>query len=267
MTVFDYQDYRKFLKDIIDLRDGQGRGFRSYLSQQIGVQRTFISQVLNGDAHFNLEHGEAVGRILSLTSEEIDFFLLLIAYARAGTFQLRERLQNQINTIKEARMVLKNRFKEKDTLTVKDKLEYYSSWLYGAIRVLVTIPQFQNRDSVERYFNLPREQVSAAIDFLISRGLISEDKGHLVPTEKHMFLGNDTKLVAKHHTNWRMRAIQSLDFERRTDLHFSAVNSLSREDVQKIRESLVKTIEDIRQTVKDSKEECLYTLCIDFFET
>lgn len=267
MTVFDYQDYRKFLKDIIDLRDGQGRGFRSYLSQQIGVQRTFISQVLNGDAHFNLEHGEAVGRTLSLSDEEIDFFLLLISFARAGTFQLRDRLQNQINAIRDSRMAVRTRFKEKDALSSKDKLEYYSSWLYGAIRVLLTIPQFQTRESVERYFSLPREQVSQAIEFLVSRKLVIEKDGELTPTEKHMFLNEDSKLVTKHHTNWRMRAIQSLDFERRTDLHFSAVNSLSREDVQKIRENLMKTIEEIRKTVRDSKEECLYSLCVDFFET
>jgi uncharacterized protein (TIGR02147 family) len=267
MNVFDYDDYRAYLKDFIALKDGKSRGYKSYLAEQIGCQRTFISQVLNGDAHFNIEHGDAIGRTFGLADEEIDFLLLLILYGRAGTVQLRGRLMNQMKSIREARSILKNRLKEKDTLSLKDKMEYYSSWLYGAIRVLLTIPQYQSREAVERYFKVPKTQINAVLDFLLSRNLIAEKAGQLLATEKYMHLGNDLKLVAKHHTNWRMRAIQSFDFEQKTDLHFSAVYSFSREDVEKLRDTWVQAIENMRKTVKNSKEECLYSICLDFFET
>ncbi len=267
MTIFDYDDYRIYLKDFISLREKKGRGFKSFLAEQLGVQRTFISQVLGGLIHFNLEHGDALGEILGLTEEETEFLLLLISYGRAGTVRFRNRLMRQIHRIRDSRLVLKNRFKIKDSLSIKDKVEYYSSWLYGTIRVLLTIPQFQSREAVEKHFNVPIGQITPVIEFLLSRGLIVEKDGKLLPTEKHMHLGNDIKLISKYHTNWRMRAIHSFDYERKVDLHFSSVNSLSREDVEKIRETLVQTIEGIRKTIKDSKEECLYSLCLDFFET
>lgn len=266
MDIFKFEDYRTYLIEIIKQKDGKSRGYKSYLADQIGCQRAFVSQVLKGDAHFNLEHGEAVARILGLSNEEADFFLLLILYSRAGTFQLRTRFMAQIKSAKDARLVLKNRFKEKDTLSFQDKAEYYSSWLYGAIRVLTTIPRFQIRENIEKYFNVPTEQLAATLDFLISRGLIIEKNSRLIPTEKHLYLGSDTKLVVQHHSNWRMKAVQSLSASSKTDLHFSSVNSLSREDVLKIREVLMQAIENIRLSVKDSQEECLYSFCIDLFE-
>lgn len=266
-SIYDYDDYRAYLRAIIAQKDGKSRGFRSFLADQIGCQRSFISQVLNEDSHFNLENGNAIGKVLGLSSEEIDFFLLLISYARAGTHELRVRFRNQIRSTRETRMILKNRFKESDTLSVEDKVEYYSSWLYGAIRVLITIPQFQYQEEIEKYLKVPSYQISKVIEFLNSRNLIHIERGKITPTEKHLYLGNDSKLISKHHINWRIKAIEALDRESQVDLHFSAVNSLSRNDVLKIREKLAITIEEIRNTVKDSNEECLYTLCVDLFET
>ncbi len=264
--IFRFLDYRKYLKEEIAYRDGKSRGFRSRLADQAGFQRTFLSQVLNGTANFNLEHGEAVSQVLGHTNEEADFFMLLILHARSGTQALRDRIQAKINSALERRMVLKNRFNEKDVLSLEDRIEYYGSWIYGALRVLLTIPRYQSRAEVERYFGLPRERIEAALDFLISRGLVRDENGRLEATQKHMYLGNDSRLVSKHHMNWKLRAIDSLDDEKKTDLHFSAVNSLSREDVLKVREALARTLEEIRETVKASNPECLYAVCFDFFE-
>lgn len=265
-SIFEFDDYRAYLEAVIRFKDGSSRGFRSQLAERIGVQRTFVSQVLKGTAHFNLEHGEAISGVLGHTDEEANFFILLILFARAGTPPLRERLKSQIDETREKRRVLKNRFEQEEALSLEDRVEYYGTWLYGALRVLLTIPKYQSRQEVEKYFDLPQEQISAALEFLISRGLIAEVNGRLEATQKHMYLGNDSRLVAKHHINWKMRAIQSLDHEKKTDLHYSTVSSLSRKDVVKVREAIARTLEEIRNTVKESDPECLYTLCVDYFE-
>jgi uncharacterized protein (TIGR02147 family) len=265
-SVFAHKDYRSFLKETIAAKDGTSRGFKSRLAEELGCQRTFISQVLSGNADFNSDHADAFCRMIGLEDEESDFFLTLVSIARAGSEKLKSRLHRKLEALKEQQSVLKNRFKEKKTLSVDDQHEYYSTWLYGAIRVLLSIPKYQSRSAVESYFRLPPERIHSALQFLLSRQLIVEKGKRLETGVQHMYLGNDSKLVIKHHTNWRLKAIDSMEFERPTDLHFSSVYSLSREDAAFVRERLMDALKEVRDKIKPSPEECMYTLCLDYFE-
>ncbi len=49
------------------------------------------------------------------------------------------------------------------------------------------------------------------------------------------------------------------------NLHYSSVISLSKQDVQQIREILIKTIERIKPIIQRSPEETLYGFSMDFF--
>jgi hypothetical protein len=74
-------------------------------------------------------------------------------------------------------------------------------------------------------------------------------------------------MISKHHINWRLQAIRSLE---RKDmdgvLHYSSVVTISKKDVIEIKSLLVKAIESSKAIVRDSKEEELHSLCLDFFK-
>lgn len=263
--IFDYTDYQAYLLDYIESLGPGKRGFRSLLADKIGCQRTFISQVLSGEAHFNLDHGASIAELLGHTEEEAHFLTLLIAHARAGTKTLRNQLQSQIQKIQQQRMKLKERFKAEEIASLEVKVKYYSSWLYGAVRVLITIPTFRTRMAIQSYFQVPQELLSEILNFLITNGLIIESNGQLRVTEKHLHLDGESDLVKKHHTNWRIKAMTSLDTAKREDLHYSGVHSLSKKDALKIREILVRALEESRSLMKDSPEECIQVLCMDWF--
>jgi hypothetical protein len=63
----------------------------------------------------------------------------------------------------------------------------------------------------------------------------------------------------------RKDPLESLDREQLTDLHYSGVVSLSRQDVLKIKDVLFAAINDSQTIVKDSKEEEVYVMNMDFF--
>ena len=50
------------------------------------------------------------------------------------------------------------------------------------------------------------------------------------------------------------------------DLHYSTVVTLSEQDFRKIKESLLQTIEEARETIRKSPEEKLCSFCVDFYE-
>jgi hypothetical protein len=76
-------------------------------------------------------------------------------------------------------------------------------------------------------------------------------------------------MISKHHTNWRLRAVRSLerDAERKdVNLHYSGAVALSRSNAEKIRKLLLSTIEAAEPIIAESGEESGYGLCLDFFE-
>ena len=63
-----------------------------------------------------------------------------------------------------------------------------------------------------------------------------------------------------------MKTIQALENEEFTDnLHYSSAVTISEADHDRIKSMLVKTIDEIKKIIKDSKEEGIHVLSFDFF--
>jgi uncharacterized protein (TIGR02147 family) len=265
--VFDFDDYKAYLENYVRRLPSQGHGFRSRMAEACGCRVAYVSQVLNGDLHFSLEQAEGLNSLLGHSAEESDFFLLLIQFGRAGTPALRTRIQDQMNRLLQKRLVLKDRVDIKTELDPVAQATYYSSWHYAAIHVLSTIENYRTREAMAAELRVPLERVSEVVEFLRSVGLLRSEKGRLYPGISRIFLGNDSPMIARHHSNWRIRAIESFDRNLNSDVHLSTLVSISKTDVLRIKEQVVKGIERTREMARESvPEETLYCFCVDFFK-
>lgn len=265
--IFYYLNYKAYLNDFIRNKPGKGHGFRTVMAEALNCKVAFVSQVLNKGAQFSLEQGEAINRLFEHTPGESDYFLLIIQYERAGTHFLKERIKTQIDRFIEKRQVLKERVDIKQSLSVEDQATYYSHWYYAIIHMLLTLENFQTREAMIKYTNLPAEKVAEVLDFFVRIGIAKYANGKYSPGNSRLFLGNDSPLISKHHTNWRMQAINSLDRNLKTDLHYSSVVSIAAADAVKIKEALIKGMENARGLVRESeKVDQLFCIGIDFFK-
>jgi uncharacterized protein (TIGR02147 family) len=263
--VFDYRDYKGFLKDNFPVT-GAGRGKRAQLAQALRCQSAFVSQVLNGDVHFSFEHMVEIARFLQLPSEESAFLLLLAHHARAGSSALRELYQGQIEAVLKQREIVKNRMKLQEGLKEEQQAHYYKSWVPAALHIALSIPRLRTPEAIARRLRLPLNVVQETLSFLLDSGLaVQTENGYRIGATR-IHLGTDSPLLPSHHTNWRMQAIQSFAKKSKSDLHYSGVVSLSHEDREKIREILLSALEKSEQILKDSPEEELFCLTMDFFE-
>ena len=267
-SVFDYQDYKKFLRALISSRPKGGRGIRLAIAKHIGCPVSHISQVLNGKPHLSMEQAEGLNEYLGHTQDEAAFFFLLIQLSRAGTTALKKRLELQVEQILEKRIDLKVRLGVAETLSNEAKAIFYSSWVYGAIHVMISIEKFQTKEAIAQHLGLSVKKIGEILEFLISTGLaVQKDGGKFIIGNSRIHLGNDSPLIAKFHTNWRIQAIRSMDHENFVqDLHYSSAITISKKDVQKIKERLIKCIEENNAIIKDSKEEEVHCLALDFFQ-
>jgi uncharacterized protein (TIGR02147 family) len=265
-TLFEFSDYKKYLRKVIESKPGGGRGFRIKIAEAVGCQAAFVSQVLQKSAHFNLEHGEKVNFLLGHGKQEAHYFLLLIQLARAGTRSLEKYFEDQIAEIREQRENLKTRMPPERDLLPEDEATYYSAWYYGAIRVALTIPGIGTKDALLQRLGLRPEVLNSALEFLISRRLVEQNGDQLLPGVSFLYLGKNSPNINRHHTNWRLRAIAGIEQKREKDVHFSSVLTLSRQDLHRLSATMSNFVESIVSDVRTSPEETLISFCLDFFE-
>ncbi len=215
-----------------------------------------------------MEQGEAANIFMDHSNEESQFFLILIQLAKAGTPALKRRIQMQISQILEKRLILRERLGIAPGLNTEAQAEFYSSWIYGIIHVILTIPELQNAEAISKYLGLSVRRVGEILDFLVSVGLAikAENNRYDIGTAR-IHLGSDSPLISKFHTNWRVKAIQSLEKESASDdLHYSSAITVSKEDAIKIKSILIKYIQEIKLIVRDSSAEVPFCFNIDFFK-
>jgi DNA-binding IclR family transcriptional regulator len=130
---------------------------------------------------------------------------------------------------------------------------------------LITLPHLKTKARLAESLGVSEAKASQAIEFLQKIGLlIATKQGYQIGT-RHVHLSADSLLIAKHHTNWRFHAIQSLESATSEDLHYSGAVSLSKAAALTIRENLLKVFQENMRLVRDAKEEVAYVYNFDFY--
>jgi hypothetical protein len=188
-----------------------------------------------------------------------------VQFERSGTQELRQFFKDEMNDIIERRSNLKDRLNIKDSLDETNQHIYYSVWYYGAVHILLSIPQYQSPRSIADYLRLPIKQIQEILEFLIKTGLAVSKDGRYEIGLTRIHLSKESIQIRRHHTNWRNQAIMSIDKNQEEDLHYSNVLSMGHSDVPKVKEILIKAIEECREIIKVSPEERLQVMTLDFF--
>ena len=262
--IYNFRSYKVYLRSLVG-EPGTRHGIRSKIAKALGCQPTFISQVFNRESHLSLEQADLLSTYLDHSDEEKEYFMLLIQKERAGTRSLQDYFRRQLDEKLNRRLVLTDRLKMKDALSPEEQAQYYSSWIYAAVHIALTIPELRSRDKLALQFGLTKKKTDEVLEFLIGCGIIGSKADNYALQKTRIALRSDSPNISKHHSNWRQRAIVSLDHDQTDDLHYTAVFSLSREDARQIRDQVLELLNEQRKLVADSKEEILIGYCFDIF--
>lgn len=265
MSNYAYDNYKTWVNDWISGQPKNGYGVLSHLAKSLDVNSVVMSQIFRGDRDLNLEQAVKVAQVMTLTDLETDLFLLLVQKARAGSADLVATLNRQIKEIRKQAGLVKNRI-EFEELTAEDQGTFYSSWLYVATWLAITIPEFSSLKRLSQHFNVPEERLQEIVSFLIERGLTAKKGAHYTFGRQVLHLSEDLPIVSKHHTNWRMKALMSIDRKMDSNLHYSAPMVISESLQSTIKEELLKLIQKTTKRVIPAPSEKLVCLNIDLFE-
>ncbi len=267
LDVFAYTDYKLLLRELIEKRSQLSKGIRSKFAESCGMNRTYLPQVLNSKAHLSEEQGLRAAQFLGMELLEIKYFQILLRIAKASTPDLQAFFEEERRELLVKNRELEKHLKKTNNLDEKISSTYYSQWFYSALHIGLYIPRFRNPRRAADYLGLSEATVLKVFKFLVSSGLAKEKKdGTFEAVESNFHLPKESPHVFKHHTNWRLKGLESLDRKQDHDFHYSSVAGLSRGDLKKIKALLIDSVARSRDCIAQSEpEEVLTALCVDFF--
>jgi uncharacterized protein (TIGR02147 family) len=265
MAMYDFDDYRAYLRAHLDSLPNRGRGEINRIAQHAGVHPSLVSQVLSDSKNFSLEQAQLIAEYLGLTTQETEYFLLLVQVHRAGTEKLRTYFRTKLLQLHQASIEINQRVRQDRQLSEEEKSIFYSHWLYAAIWLLTSIEPGKSLDDVSVHFQIARDRANEILQFLVSTQLCLFENGRFRMGPQSIHLARGSVHLTKHHTNWRLRSIEMSDKVAAEELMYTAPISLSKADFKKIRGRLADVIKEVTDQAIKSQAEDIACVNIDFF--
>lgn len=266
LNLFEFSDYRLYLKTWLEEAKRSKTFNLTRLAEVAQVHPTFLSHVLVGSKHLSLEQAALISRHISHTHLEREYFFILIQLDKAGSKIVRDYWLEKKRLLESEKNKLSRRFDVHHELTDEHRITFYSSWIYVAVWASTGIEDGQTLTQIAARFRLTRSKAEEIMNFLVQTGVCFESKGKFKMGKVHVHVGSESPFVVKHHSNWRMKAIQRMDFREDSELFFTAPMSISKKDFSAIREKLNAAIKQVVDIAKLSSPEDLFCLNIDFFQ-
>jgi uncharacterized protein (TIGR02147 family) len=265
MNLFEQDDYKEALKTIMDARKATQKGQSRKLAEYLGVHPTMVSQVMTGNKDFTEEQIILVCEFFYLPKLDSQYLLVLLQQERAGSKKLKNYFQELKEQVRKQALQVSHRVDKNRQLSEGEKSVFYSSWLYASIHLLTTLDKTVYFDDICKKLNLHPSKGREVLDFLIQIQMVVEKDGVFSSGPVATHLESNSPYLIKHHTNWRLKAIQTSESLTEEELMYTANVSLSKKDFALLREEFMQMIQRFVSVVKPSPAEDIAQLNLDFF--
>jgi hypothetical protein len=97
-----------------------------------------------------------------------------------------------------------------------------AQWYYTGVRLAASLPGMGDADAIAARLDLPRGVVQGVLAFLMVVGLLERDTGGYRSIAKRTHWGPSSPFAARHHKNWRPRAMRRYESTTARDFAFTS---------------------------------------------
>lgn len=271
MSVFQFLDYKEFVLYWVRSQPKRGYGVFKKISIHLNISTVQVSQIFKGNRDLTMDHAFLLSSFIGLTDLESQFFKLLVEHSRASHHPYKKHLETQIQKIKVESIKLKKRLPQDAQLSKEVQSEFYSDWIYTAVRLSTAIDDVQTVDDISHLLNIPKEKALYVINFLLEHGLIIKNDNQLLIGPSRTHLDKNSAWAQPRRVAWRMKAIERMSHldtasSIESSMHVTLPMAISEKDYEKFKSEIANMIADLYKRIPHSNAEKLYSLCIDFFK-
>lgn len=262
--LFEYQDYRRFLRQVLD-HFSESRGYKTKLANFIGCQPAYFSQVMAGTVELTPEQAERLCGFWELNEVESDYFFNLVLLGRAGTQNLKRRLERKLDEIRSYWKQQNATFGKPSVNEPSRASIYYSHWIHSAVHLLLTIPSFQTIPALAQHFQKEESEILSVVKELEAAGLVIKTENGWKATHVNIHAAEKDFFAEVHHKNWRTQGLEPRKSSHQAVVRYTSIHSLSKDDFATIKNLIEEMIKDSRSIIEPSPEEMAACLIIDYF--
>lgn len=208
--VFEYLDYRIFLKEAFDERKGSDP-FYSYrvLAETLGLDTSNMFRILHQEAQLPPRCQPRVLDFLGLSGRSAEYFSLLIAYARERGVAAKQEILGKALSLRDV---------ERRQLEEEKLASYFGNWWAVAVRSLLEVTEGRCVPSeLSRRLSpsVSEAEIERSLKVLLELGLVKKaSSGRLVLTETHVTAGGEVKTKALRNYQSEILALAAESLER-----------------------------------------------------
>ena len=263
MNIFDFKSYKEYLNAVCE----NERGALTRLAEAGECQKSYLSTCLKGKNQLNLDQAFGMSEYLQLTDHEQDYFFLLIEKEKAVTPKLKRRLETKVRDMAREAFRLKNQAKDSVIVTEgsSDIGFYYSTWLPTALHTLASVNRFQTSASMAKRLSMTPEALVPFLGYLEKMDMVKRSGDKYKWNSSNIHLADSSAWIQTHHTNWRLRAIDNVQKNDAEASHYSAIQSFSEADFDKLKRKIAAFIKEFNSVSDPSDPEEAFCFNIDLF--
>lgn len=251
ISLFDYTDFRTFLRDYYSLQKKRTRGFsHRFISGHLGfTSPNFLKLVMDGKRNISKRSLKKITWGLGLNKKETEYFSYLVFFTQA-----RDRVEKNYYF----GLIAGMRASKNITVVARDQFEYFSEWYHPIVREIVlgrSEPLDYALLSQCVHQKVSPVRIRKSVDLLKRLGLIRPNAaGAYAHSSPLLNTGNelDSFAVRRYHNEVLNIARQTLDDvepENREVSHLTV--RISPEGFQKIKQRLQELRGELLQTVSE----------------
>ncbi len=241
-ALFNYFDFREFLKDDLLERKTRNPGFSiRAMATKLGLNSSTLTRILNDKRNLSSNLLPIFVKFLGLRSKETEYFTHMVAFCQAKSERRRMAEYREMAKLRSSRA------KE----IAQPHYAFYEKWYYTAIRELLRFfpftGDFQTLGAMlDPAITMP--EARRAVNLLLDLGLISRDKNSYVVRDSSLTTGAlwHGAAVQQFHQDTLGKALEALDRIPRQERDYSTMTMCySSEGYKKARELLKHTREEL----------------------
>lgn len=229
VDVFQYLDYRAFLRDWYRIHNSGGRtlSYRAFGKRAALKSPNYLKLVMDGQRNLSSTMAEKFARALGLDGDAASYFIDLVAFNQAPSQRERNKQYSRLTSFP--------RYRKAHKLDIAHAA-YHGAWYMPAIRELATSAGFREEpDWLARTLVPPitRAEAKRALETLLELGLlVREPDGRLRQSEPLVSTGSETKglYIANFHRAMMERAAAAIDLVAPEDRDISSLTLCMGED-------------------------------------
>lgn len=171
IRIFEYLDYRKFIRDFCVEKRKEFPGFSyRYLSQKAKIRSPgFLSWVIQGKRNISNQLIVKLAQALKLSARETEYFGHLIRFNQAKDCDEQQYEYKKLLAFRRGKVAQ----------VTADHYEFYEKWYYSALRELIAVCPIRNDyKRIARLLEPPitPAEAMAGLDLLVRLGMARKDK-------------------------------------------------------------------------------------------